>query len=234
MALETFVSPDGEPSRRPGKRSGVIYDKLRKEIMLGIQLPGQPLLELDLANRFHCSQSPVREALLKLKEEGLVVRVANRGTVVSDCSRDDMVELLRLRHSIECRGVVRAMKSYNKLVHGTLVTLLQEMEQAASDDNEYGLSVLDQQFHLRLYAEANLPSIMPMLERCLVHNHRYKILKTNRSVPLVETAQRHNLILEALLSGDLDKTVNAMSLHIETIVDFGPSILSANSVQEPD
>ena len=234
MALETFTSVNSEPGKRPGKRSGVIYDVLRREIMLGIQLPSQPLLELDLAERFHCSQSPVREALLKLKEEGLVVRVANRGTVVSDCSRDDMVELLKLRHSIECRGIARVMKAYNKLVHGTLVSLVQEMEQAAGDNDDYRLSVLDQQFHLRIYAEANLPSIMPMLERCLVHNHRYKILKTNRSVPLVETAQRHNLILEALISGDIDKTVNAMALHIETIVDFGPSILLTNSAQEPD
>ena len=234
MALETFANLNAEPDKRAGKRSQAIYETLRKEIMLGIQIPGQSLLELEIADRFECSQSPVREALLKLKGDGLVVRVANRGTVVSDCSLDDMIELLRLRHIIECRGIGRVMQRYNKLVHSTLVALLQEMEKAAADDNEYRLSALDLEFHLKIYAEADLPSIMPILERCLVHNHRYKILKTNRQVPLMKIAQRHDPILEALASGDTERAVDAMSRHIETIVDFGPSILKTDSAKGID
>jgi len=225
MAIESFANREPAPAHRPGKRSSLIYETLRREIVLGVQLPKESLLELELAARFSCSQSPVREALLRLQEEGLVVRVANRGTLVADCARDDMIELIRLRHDIECRGIKRALKQYNRVVYRDLVLLLEQMEQAATNEDEYRLSVLDQQFHLRIYTEANLPSIIPMLKRCLVHNHRYKIINTDRQASLLVTAQRHKPIIEAMESGETHKVIDALSLHITTIVDLGPSIL---------
>lgn len=225
MAMESFAGQEPSQAQRPGKRSRLIYETLRREIVLGLQLPKQSLLELELAARFNCSQSPVREALLRLQEEGLVVRVANRGTLVADCSRDDMIELIHLRHDIECRGIKRALEHYNRAVYRDLVKLLEHMEQAATEEDEYRLSVLDQQFHLRIYSEANLPSIIPMLKRCLVHNHRYKIINTDRQTSLMVTARRHKPIIEALESGDTRSAIYALSLHITTIVDIGPSIL---------
>ena len=228
MAIESFASVAPVSVRGSGKRSSVIYETLRREIVLGLQLPKESLLELELATRFVCSQSPVREALLRLQEEGLVERVANRGTLVADCSRDDMIELIHLRHDIECRGIKRVLERYNRVVYRDLVKLLKDMEQAAIDEDEYRLSVLDQQFHLRIYAEANLPGIVPMLKRCLVHNHRYKIIYTDRQASLMVTAQRHKPLIDALESGDTRSAIETLSLHITTIVDIGPSILPVN------
>lgn len=234
MAIESFASLTSAPAQRPGKRSRLIYETLRREIVLGLQLPKESLLELELATRFDCSQSPVREALLRLQEEGLVERVANRGTLVADCSRDDMIELIHLRHDIECRGIKRVLERYSRVVYRDLVKLVEQMEQAAIDEDEYRLSVLDQQFHLRIYTEANLPSIIPMLKRCLVHNHRYKIINTDRQASLMVTAQRHEPIIDALESGDARSAIDALSLHVTTIVDIGPSILPVDSVLNVD
>jgi len=78
---------------------------------------------------------------------------------------------------------------------------------------------------LRIEEEAGLPRIEPMLLRCVIDNHRYKILNTKRQSSLLVTAERHIPIINALDSGDADKAVQALSLHITTIVDFGPSIL---------
>lgn len=228
MAVESFNNQKPAPSNRPGKRSNLIYATLRREIVLGTQAPEASLLELELAARFECSQSPVREALLKLQEEGLVVRMPNRGTQVADCARDDMLEMIRLRHDIECRGIERVVERYNRMVYRDLSSIMQHMEQAALADDEYRVSELDQEFHLRIYTEAKLPSIVPMLNRCLVHNHRYKILTTDREVPLIVTAQRHQQIIDALESGDASIAMEALSLHITTIVDFGPSIIGRN------
>ena len=225
MAIESFSNQKSTSTTRPTKRSVLIYETLRREIVLGLQPPRESLLELDLAKRFDCSQSPVREALLQLQQDGLVVRIANRGTQVADCIRDDMMELIRLRHDIECRGIERVVKQYNRMVYRDLTTLMEHMESAAQKEDEYQLSVLDQAFHLRIYEEANLPSVVPMLKRCLVHNHRYKILTTDREVPLLVTAQRHKHIIDALESGDTSVALEALSRHITTIVDFGPSIL---------
>lgn len=225
MAIESFTQHKPTPANRPGKRSSIIYETLRREIVLGLQAPQESLLELELAARFNCSQSPVREALLRLQEEGLVVRMSNRGTQVADCAREDMLELIRLRHDIECRGIEKVIEHYNRMVYRDLTKLMQQMEQAAIEDDEYRVSELDQEFHLRIYTEANLPSIVPILKRCLVHNHRYKILTTERQVSLTVTAQRHQQIIDALESGDANTAMDALSQHVTTIVDFGPSIL---------
>ena len=232
MAIESFNERPKATAARSNKRSRQIFDELRREIVLGLLPPRSGLLELELADRFQCSQSTIREALLGLHEEGLVVRTPHRGTLVAACLRDDMIELIRMRHDIECRGVVRVIQHYDRLTHLALCELLEQMIGAAHNDDEYTLSLLDSQFHLRLYQEANLPSIEPVLHRCLVHNHRYKILKSERLNPLIVTAERHLPIIQALESGHLKKAVDALSLHITTIVDLGPNILTANTMPD--
>jgi DNA-binding transcriptional MocR family regulator len=55
-------------------KSGAAFDALKRDIMLGVLEPGTGLTELELAAHFQCSQGTVREALLQLQEEGLVLR----------------------------------------------------------------------------------------------------------------------------------------------------------------
>lgn len=225
MAVESFTPGPVAPPARGGKRSLRIFEDLRREIMLGLLPPREALLELDLAHRFSSSQSTVREALLRLREEGLVIRTPHRGTQVAECRMDDMIELLHLRHDIECRGLARAIQRYARLTRNALTGLVDQMTEAAKAGDEYGLSQLDCEFHMRIYQDADLPSIQPVLHRCLVHNHRYKILNTERRQSLTVIAERHIAVLDGLDSGDLDRAVKALSHHINTIVDIGPGIL---------
>lgn len=232
MAVESFNNEPKSTPIRSGKRSLRISESLRREIMLGLLPPHEALLELELAHRFTCSQSTVREALLVLQEEGLVIRVPHRGTHVAECRREDMIELLHLRHDIETRGIIRVAERYGRLTHNALTNLTEQMIVAAKKDDEYMLSQLDSKFHMRLYQDAGLPSIQPILHRCLVHNHRYKILNSAQDRSLVFTAERHIPILDALESGDANKAVEALSNHIQTIVDFGPKILGSQSTTD--
>lgn len=228
MAVESFNTQGKITLVGSGKRSNKISEYLRRQIILGLLVPNEALLELDLAHQFGASQSTIREALLVLQEEGLVIRVPHRGTHVAECNADDMVELLSLRHDIETRGILRGIQNYGRIAQRALTDLVDQMIDAAKADDEYALSQLDCQFHIRIYDEANLPSVQPMLRRCLVHNHRYKIQKSDRSRSLLFAAERHIPILEALESGSADKAVAALSHHINTIVDFGPSIVQTS------
>lgn len=236
MAIESF-----DASRESGaapaaagasRRSTAIFEALQREIVLGILPPHAAVLEMDLAQRFGCSQSTVREALLQLQHEGLVERMPHRGTTVADSRGDDARELIHMRHEIECRGVRRVMKRYGPLVRKALLDEIAAMRQAAAEGDEYLLSLHDRSFHLRLYDAAELPSVRPILRRCLVHNHRYKILNSEPNRGLMETADRHMAIVEALNSGDAETAVQALSHHITTIVDFGPSIMGREQSAE--
>jgi DNA-binding GntR family transcriptional regulator len=91
------------------------------------------------------------------------------------------------------------------------------------------LSVHDRAFHADLFDGADLPPVQPVLARCLVHAHRFKILHPAQNRDLVETANRHNAIIDAVAAGDVEQAVAALSRHITTIVDFGPNIIGAGA-----
>lgn len=234
MAVEIFSEGANAPAARSGKRSVKIYENIRREIVLGHLPPRQVLLEMDLAHRFGSSQSTVREALLLLQEEGLIIRVPHRGTHVADCLKEDMIELTRLRHDIECRGIKRVIRQYSRITHRALTDIVDQMVDAAKKDDEYALSQFDRKFHMRIYEDAGLPSVQPILHRCIVHNHRYKILNSEPRQLLIVTAERHIPILDALDSGDIVKAVKALSHHIATIFDIGPNILPVRSIVDAE
>ncbi|MEP1698807.1 MAG: GntR family transcriptional regulator [Paracoccaceae bacterium] len=227
MAVENFSKSSTTTSGRAvgSRRAFVIYTSLQREIILGMLAPRSALLELELATRFEVSQGTVREALLLLQEEGLVHRLPHRGTTVADCRAEDAEELIHLRHDIECRGVRRVMKRLDAGLIETMRGHIRGMQVAADQDDEYLLSVHDRAFHADLFGRADLPPVQPVLARALVHGHRYKILHPSQSRNLMETANRHVVIVDALEAGDADQAVESLSHHITTIVDLGPSVL---------
>lgn len=226
MAVESFsaTSVTDLVPRQSSRRSHALFVALQKEVVLGQLAPEQALTELDLAQRFQCSQGTVREALMRLSEEGLVKRLPNRGTHVAPCHADDARALLELRRDVECRHLDRVVRRADAALMADLQAMLNAMRNAARDGDEYLLSVHDRAFHTRLFEAADLPLVTPILTRCLIHNHRYKILNSRPNRALEETAERHVPILQALEARDVARLHGLLSHHIATIVDFGPDL----------
>ena len=208
---------------RPSK-AAVVFEALKQDIMLGTLPAGANLTELEIAAHFRCSQGPVREALLQLQEEGLVLRQGHRGTQVSLCTPDEAVEMFRLRNSIECNGILRVMARQSKHLIDDLRIMLDNMLKTAEEEDEYRLAAIDRDFHRRIFDEADLPALNPILHRCLVHNHRFKISQSRSERDLRGTALRHCSIIDAIEAGDAAAAQLAMGHHIATIVDLGPAV----------
>lgn len=208
---------------RPAK-SAATFNALKRDIMVGVLPAGAALTELELAAHFSCSQGTVREALLQLQEEGLVRRQGHRGTQVSECTEAEAVEMFRVRQQIECNGIVRALQAPSRTLVSDLKALFAEMLDAAKAEDELELAAFDRDFHRRIFQDAGLPALDPILHRCLVHNHRFKISRSITPRDLTATAQRHGSIIEAIESGDVARASAALSHHIATIVDLGPDV----------
>lgn len=208
---------------KPAK-SAAAFSALKREIMLGLLPAGTVLTELELANHFGCSQGTVREALLQLQEEGLVLRKAHRGTQVSECTEAEAIEMFKVRQQIECSGIIRALSRPSRTLVADLNGLLDEMIAAAKADDELELAAHDREFHRRLFQDADLPALDPILHRCLIHNHRFKILRSSTPRNLVATAERHRSIIDAIEEQDLFRASEALRHHIATIVDLGPDV----------
>ncbi|NTS32924.1 GntR family transcriptional regulator [Phyllobacterium sp. BT25] len=219
-------------SRRPARtpqsplaaKASVAFASLKRDIMLGELRAGEPLTELDLAARFQCSQGTVREALLQLQEEGLVRRQGHRGTQVSACTVDEAVEMFRVRQQIECNGMARVMRHKSRSLIPDLQDMAEDMIDAATADDELQLAAIDRDFHRRIFRDADLPALDPILHRCLVHNHRFKISRSIGTRDLMATALRHRVIIEAIGEGDMAAATQTLHHHIATIVDFGPTL----------
>ncbi|MBD0415289.1 GntR family transcriptional regulator [Oryzicola mucosus] len=214
----------GRPGTSKPAKATTAFNALKRDIMLGTLAPGTGLIELELAAHFQCSQGTVREALLQLQEEGLVRRQGHRGTQVSECTEDEAVEMFRLRQQIEASGIVRVMRAPSRSLLADLNTLLDEMLVAAEADDELQLAAFDRDFHRRIFEDAQLPALDPILHRCLVHNHRFKISRSPMARDLKATALRHRGIIDAISERDAAKAAASMYRHIATIVDFGPEV----------
>ena len=181
--------------------------------------PGTVLTELGLAAELACSQAMVREALLRLQGEGLVRRSGRQGTSVTDLDSETALEILDLRRRIELRGARRAVKRVGTGDISRLDALLDAMHRAAAANDAWALVEWDTEFHLALFHAAGLHAMEPILARCIMHTHRFKLWAPWHQRPLSQTASRHEPILEALRQRDGTALARELSNHLDTIVE---------------
>jgi DNA-binding GntR family transcriptional regulator len=199
-----------------------IYTTLKRKIVLNELKPGMALTELAVAADLGSSQGPVREALMRLQEDGLVLRRGHRGTAVSPLNPEEAEEILALRRRIEVRAAARVVRAVDAAALGRLTHLRERMDAAAEAGDEYGLIELDTEFHLAIFRLAELRALEQILVRCILHSHRQKLWEPRHRRPLAETAARHDVLLALLRARDGDALGRALGLHIDTIVEVQP------------
>jgi DNA-binding GntR family transcriptional regulator len=177
------------------------------------------LIELALAQDLRCSQSAVREALLRLDGEGLVVRAGRAGTTVTDLDAPTASEILDLRRRIELRAARHAARRATGGDYARLEALQEAMDQAAQAGDAWALIERDTDFHLALYRIGGVPALAPILARCIMHTHRFKLWAPWHRRPLAATAARHRPILAAVRAGDAAALIHTIADHLDTIVE---------------
>jgi GntR family transcriptional regulator, rspAB operon transcriptional repressor len=203
------------------RKGSVLYDVLRGQIVKGTLKPGEPMLEITVARDYGCSQGTVREALMRLQEDGLVVRSGYRGTTVSTTSPAEAREMQFLRLHLETQGISRAVSFIDDSLIDRLRSTVIDMERAANAGDEYALTELDCEFHLAIFERASLPALEAILSRCLLHLHRVTLAEPGRTRPLLISAQRHWEVIDALRTREPGTAVAAITHHINTVLETG-------------
>jgi len=222
---EALGAGEISPFPQVNKRQA-IQEALQRLIVTGRLAPGTPLVETQLAAEFRSSQAPVREALMKLQEAGLVVRNGYRGTVVATTSMDEAREMVAVRLRLETSGVRRAAARFDNALRDRLAGLIAGMEAAAGNGDLFALTELDRAFHLAIFERADLPSLEPILMRCFLHVHRAALSNPARARPMLQSARWHWPIITALDSGDPEVAATALAEHINNVIEGMPPIES--------
>jgi len=203
------------------RKGSALYDELRNQIVKGSLKPGEPMLEITVARDYGCSQGTVREALMRLHEDGLVVRSGYRGTTVSTTTLAEAREMQFLRLHLETEGIRRAAPRIDDGVIDHLCGIVVEMEAVAEAGDKYALTGLDCEFHQAIFSRADLPALDAILGRCLLHLHRVTLAEPGRTRSLLVSARRHWKVIEALRTREAATAVAAITHHINTVLETG-------------
>lgn len=124
--------PAIEDSARYLPLSEVVYRNLRRSIIRGELAQGATLSETELARRLAVSKTPVREALSRLAQEGLLVTTPHKGAVVTNLSREDVEEIYRVRMQLEGLAARMAAERLTEEHAKSLTAILDDLEAATA------------------------------------------------------------------------------------------------------
>lgn len=197
---------------------------LRHEIVTGQLAAGTRLRQVEIAQRFGVSTTPVREAFGLLQSDGLVQIDTHRGVTVFLPSIQNLVEHYEIRMALEMLAVEKAAAHFQDQDAPPLVVVLDEMH-AASDAVLY--VERNQQFHLRLYRLSGRSRLLTMIEELRTASNAYLHLYAASDVP--RDAQRldmeHREILSACQANDPVRAANAVRHHLQQTVAHVMNVL---------
>jgi DNA-binding GntR family transcriptional regulator len=197
--------------------ASAVADRIRDAIHDGSYPPGARLVERTLARRLGVSHIPVREALARLADEGLIERLPRRGARVAQLTPEALGEISSLRIVLEQLVVSRAQERLTPATEAELRGIARQMLAAGDAGDVEGLIALDQRFHLRLWELAE-HSLLNELAAQVRGRIAAFLRAATRSLPpdeLREHAQTHVALLDAIASGDPGLAEQQMARHIE-------------------
>lgn len=157
-----------EQTIRKSLLSEQIFTLLRAEILGGEYTPGERLVEYDLAQRFQVSQAPVRDALRKLAQTGLVRQESRRGTFIEGLSAKSALDAYHVRAALEPMAVTQLLQRENEDLIPRLQAEVDGMVAVAKKDDLAALMEHDIAFHRLIWWESGnglLPHFWPHVEQ---------------------------------------------------------------------
>jgi DNA-binding GntR family transcriptional regulator len=209
---------------RPTARAAIpdiIAEAIREAVATGILEQGTPLRQNEIAADFGVSSIPVREALRRLEALGFVEALPNRGFIVSRISIEEIREIFDMRVALEPMLIRLAIP---RLAADDLAAARQALLDLADERDSTQWGALNWRFHSILFAPAERPRTLKILENLHVHIDRFLRLQMSLVDGQRTSRGEHLAILEACRDRDVDLAVRLLTEHVEvvgqTIVGF--------------
>ncbi|MEC7760692.1 MAG: FCD domain-containing protein [Pseudomonadota bacterium] len=195
-----------------------VYESLRNRILNLDLKPGVALSEGALAAEYGVSRTPIREALIRLAEDGLIDNRTRHRTFVSAIRFDEVMDGQFAREALEIAVVHDVAQHMTDSVREKLRASLERQQKAVENGNFERLFQLDEQMH-QMFAEASRrPGIWKFIVEHKMHTDRLrKLTLFPEHVP--NLLEQHREILGALFDEDPDGAADAMRRHLRFIVE---------------
>ena len=202
----------------------VIYQSIADEISHGLLLPGDKINEIQLANSLGISRTPIKSAISKLVDDGLLIKDGKRSALVSDLNVKDYFSLYEARMGLEGYAAYLAAKNASPYHLKLLKETISKIHDATHSGNYTEYRNYEKIFHLQIVASTNNKYIIHMYDYLMQDLSRYQFSLTKRARLeshsenyLLGEYRKHLRIYEAIYHGMALEAKDAVETDIVTM-----------------
>jgi DNA-binding GntR family transcriptional regulator len=212
--LDLVAAPPPRSNHRPSPAlTERAYARIRSAIADLVLQPGRPLTERYLAEWLGIGRMPVREALVRLREEGLVEAIPRKGYYVSSISADDAREIYEMLEGLESMAVKLAAERATPEDIARLERAAREQELALERDDLDAWVVADEAFHDAILEIARNRRIQKTIEPLNAQLHRLRLFTIRLRPKPTRSVEEHRAELEAIKAGDGERARRIHQAH---------------------
>jgi DNA-binding GntR family transcriptional regulator len=214
------VAKDSTPTRIPRATfASMVGERIRSNIIEGVLPPGSQLNEVELATSFGVSRGPVREAMQRLIQEGLLRSEPHRGVFVPVMSAEDIDDIYQAREALETAAVRRITStSRSAAAFKALDKIVRAMESAEKAGDWRLVASRDLDFHSALVAAAQSPRLERMFTTVISETRLCLSMLTAADDARDDLVEEHREIAEMLREDNTDGAVAALTKHFDDAV----------------
>lgn len=193
-----------------------VVDAIRDAILAGRLKPGMRLIEDDLAAMLQVSRGPVRQALFRLQQEGLVVHEPHRGATVCEVSPDDVAEIYSLRTALERLAIEEACRKANETDLSQMAAVLRRFEETPRIEISRKLvAEIDIDFHDGIFRAAHHKRLYRAWETLRSQVMMFLLLRDALPDDYLDSWHRDHLeLLDVIGARDTARATAAIEHHI--------------------
>ena len=223
----------------PASSTGVSYYTLRelvqsqivRDIVAGFFVPGERLLEAELAERYGVSRGPIREALRALEAQGLVRSVRNRGFLVTRLTRPELREVYEIRAEIEGLASALSAPEFTDADVAQMQQLLRKM--SLSHKNPPAWIQLNEAFHELYYSRCGRPRLLALISDFVAMSAPYSGAYLEYPGVIASIEPQHRAMVDAAERRDPVAARDAASDHIMTSNELLLPVTEGGPTAEP-
>lgn len=186
------------------------YTILQNWIVIGELEPGRKLKDSELSEMLGISRTPVREALLRLEDEGLIETKANRWTMVSEINMDQVEQIYPIVQSLEILAIEEGMINLNESVIKELIQINEDFKSELLAGEKINAYQLDLKFHVTIINLSGNSELLRILNNLKIKIKRIEVYYFDKKYDELESFIEHQKIITALKSGDIEEVKAAV------------------------
>lgn len=196
------------------------YDRLKRSIIDGAYRPGQQLKVLRVARELGISRTPVKEALGRLEQEGLVKRDPGSGYSVRGLSVSDILNLYKVREALEVEAAREALPNLTADTFQAMRETLKRADSLFKQKRFNDFLRINREFHNIIAAQTRNSVLQEMLSNLDARFWSIGTIVVSRNPQRAQDIRRENRdILDALITRDLRKVEDAIKAHVRGAAD---------------